>query len=60
MEGIQGIQDHSGRAGAGQGGGNFFADVAGFSDAKNDDFSTVFDSGFDQLNRPGKILAEAG
>ena len=60
VQGIQGIQDHGGRAGAGEGRGDFLSDVPGFSDAEHHDFPPVFDGGLDQVHRLREIFAQAG
>ena len=41
VEGVEGIEDNGGGTRAGQGGGNFVADMAGFAHAANDDFTAV-------------------
>lgn len=40
VERVHAVEDDGGRASAGEGGGDFGADVAGFTDANNDDFAT--------------------
>ena len=37
VHGVDGVEQHGGRAGAGEGGGNLSADVAGFAYAKDDE-----------------------
>jgi len=43
VKGIDGIEDHTGGAGACKGGGDFAADMPGFTDAEDDDFVATLD-----------------
>ena len=43
MQGVERVEHDRGRTGAGEGGGDFFADVAGFADPEDDYFAARFD-----------------
>ena len=51
VHGVDGVEQHGGRAGAGEGGGDLAADVAGFADAEDDDFLSLGQGGDDQFHR---------
>ena len=51
VEGVHGVEDDAGGAGAGERGGDLLADVAGFADAHHDDLAPLlerFDEDFDR------------
>ena len=50
VQGIQAVEDHGGRAGAGQRGGDFFADVPALADADDDDLAPVFQAAQEQAD----------
>ena len=58
MQGVHAVEDDTGGAGAGEGGGNFLADVAGFADADDDDFSPALDGFHDGVDCVGKRAIE--
>ena len=51
MHGVDGVEQHGGRAGAGEGGGDFAADIAGFAHAEDNDFLPLAQGGDDQPDR---------
>ena len=57
MHGIERIEDHGGRSGAGQSGGDFVADMARFPHPANDDFSAVGQGVHHQADGPSEGLA---
>jgi hypothetical protein len=42
---VHAVEHHGGGAGAGERGGDFGADVAGFADADDDDFAALLERG---------------
>ena len=58
VEGVEGIQNDGRGAGARQRRGNFFADVAGFSDTENDDFVATLHGGFDEIDSLDEAVVE--
>ena len=67
MQGVHAAEHDAGRAGAGEGGGDFRADIAGLADADNDQFAPTrqgiddqFDSGIKGLVELRADLAECG
>ena len=57
VEGVEGIEDNRGGPCAGQGGGNFVADVAGLAHAANHDLAAMVDTRFEGFDRPAEGLA---
>ena len=58
MEGVDTAQDHAGGTGAGERGGNFLADVAGFADADDDNFSALLQRTHHQFHRVVEAMVE--
>ena len=56
VRGFGGMDEKGGRAGGGEGGGDFVADVAGFADAGNDEAAGAVEHGIDG---GGEIAVEA-
>ena len=59
---VHAVEHDAGRAGAGERGGDFLADVAGFADADDDDFAALlerFDNDFDGARRRIHRVARA-
>src|SRR5947208_1835383 len=50
MKGIDTVEHDAGGARAGEGGGNFLADVAGLADAEDDDFAALLEGEDDGLD----------
>ena len=50
MEGVLGVENHGGGAGAVQGGGDFVGDVAGFANTADDDFPAGADGGAEEFH----------
>ena len=59
MQRVERIEHDRGRTGAGEGRGDFAADVAGFPDPEDDHFAARFDRRFDQLDGAGEIFVRA-
>jgi hypothetical protein len=55
---VHAVQNDGGGAGAGERGGDFGADVAGFSDADDDDFAALLERGDDGFDGGVKRLVE--
>ena len=55
---VERIEHDRGRTGAGEGGGDFSADVSGFPDPEDDDLAARFDRFFDQLDRAGEVFIQ--
>ena len=63
MQRVHAVEHDAGRAGAGERGGDFLADVAGFADADHDDFAAAAqrgDHGFDRAREGGVELGAHG
>ncbi len=58
MHGIHGIEHHRGRTRAGERGGDFFADVAGFADADHDNLAAGVDHAPQRLDRAGEVVVQ--
>ena len=58
MQSVRRIEHHSRRAGAGKRGGDFCADVPGFSNADHDHFSPRVHSFPDQFDSTREIFAQ--
>ena len=60
MQRVHAAEHDGGGAGAGERGGNFGADVAGFADTDDDNFPALLERGNDGLDRAVKRLVELG
>ena len=63
MQGVHAVEHDSGGTGAGERGGDFLADVAGFADADDDDFGAPaqrFDNHFHRAVKRGVELGAHG
>ena len=60
VESIQGIQNDRRAPCAGERGGDFFADVAGFSDPEDDDLVPLLHGGLDKVHRSHKLAVQSG
>jgi hypothetical protein len=60
MDGVDRVENHGRGAGAGEGGGDFMADMARFADPGNDDLTSFFDTFEEKADRPGEGAIEAG
>ncbi len=59
VRGVDGIQDHAGRARAGKGRGDLGPDHARFADAGDDDLASRLDDLPHRLHRPAEIIVQA-
>jgi len=57
VHGVDGVEQHGGRAGAGEGGGDFAADIAGFAHAEDNDFLPL---GQGRDNQPDRLVERLG
>jgi hypothetical protein len=60
VEGIDAVEDDGGGAGAGEGGGDFLADVAGLADADDDDFAFRSERADDGVDGEFESVVELG
>jgi hypothetical protein len=57
VERVHAVEDDAGRAGAGERGGDFRADIAGFTDADDDDFAAATEGFVMRLTAVSKDLS---